>query len=361
MRWLHQSVGFLTAAADHAPDGPAAYDSGAGMRNLLSYRGAWQDTPHLGDHVGRAIWALGVVVSSPTCPRDVRSVAANLLDRLAPTTGVLTSVGLRSCAYALIGLSRAERPEAELRPLVGALHTALRTNARPGWYWFEQELTYDNARLPQALLAGAVRLGDSELVADALRALDWYLDHVRLGTGMLRCVGNLWHRHGEAQKWGDDGDEQPIDAAACVEALVAAWQHTGSFRYAREARTAFEWFRGRNRVGAPLYSPTTGGCFDGLSTAEVNGNQGAESTLAYYQALLSLVGSGLAALPDRVAVTRPAGGTAEHVVGALGVRTAKATGAASDRTPSSAAGKVQPSVLRHGARARTTEGPPDAR
>src|SRR5206468_8271575 len=120
-----------------------------------------------------------------------------------------------------------------------------------------------------------------------------------------RNVGNRWHRrHDEPAAWAgdEDGDEQPIDTAATVEALVEAWQQTRDPRYARLAGWAYAWFLGRNRAGVRMYVDAAGGCRDGLSATGPNENQGAESTLAYYQALLSLVGAGLATLPDRVSV-----------------------------------------------------------
>jgi len=367
-RWLRQSVRFLDAA----------YDKGSGlMHNLLSYSGTWQDWPHIGDHMGRAVWGLGVVYATPAVPEAQRRAAGSLLDQLAPTAASWTDLGLRTAAYALLGLAAAGRPTAEIAPLVERLDAALSAASTPDWLWFEPELTYDNARLPQALLAGAAALGEPRLVGHALDALDWYLDHVGLASGMLRCVGNGWHRKGEANRWGDDGDEQPLDAAACVEALVAAWQQTGMARYARQAVCAYTWFLGRNRAGARLYVDRTGGCHDGLSAMGVNLNQGAESTLAYYQALLSLVGTGLAALPDRLAASRSgrmptgtrlattgtltAAGTLSTTgtvgtTGSLGTTDRRA--AARDRAVPPAS---QPPALRRSHRSRTTEGPPDAR
>jgi hypothetical protein len=44
---------------------------------------------------------------------------------------------------------------------------------------------------------------------------------------------------------------------------------------------AFEWFLGWNDIGLELYSPNTGGCWDGLLADRINSNQGAESTLAF--------------------------------------------------------------------------------
>jgi hypothetical protein len=108
-----------------------------------------------------------------------------------------------------------------------------------------------------------------------------------------------------------------------------------------------------------------------LSATGANANQGAESTLAYYQALLSLVRAGLAAIPDRVAVIdrlRPDVAAAKRAVGhdrvtSKGARTAaRVVGTASERAVAPATGLTQPTkALRRGPRARTTEGPTDAR
>jgi hypothetical protein len=98
----------------------------------------------------------------------------------------------------------------------------------------------------------------------------------------------------------------PIDAASAVEAMVEAWRYTGEPRYASLAGVAYEWFGGHNRAGVRLYDPETGSCHDGLTRDGYNPNCGAEAALAHQQALLSLVRSGLATLPDRVPVERPA-------------------------------------------------------
>lgn len=73
-------------------------------------------------------------------------------------------------------------------------------------------------------------------------------------------------------------------ASACLE----AYRSTGDTRWRTEAQRAFEWFLGRNDLNLPLYDPTTGGCRDGLHPDRSNENQGAESTLAFFQTLLEL-------------------------------------------------------------------------
>ncbi|UWP82787.1 glycosyltransferase [Dactylosporangium fulvum] len=343
-RWLRQSMRFLIAA----------YDPSGAMHNVLSYGGTWQDWPHLGDHVGRTVWTLGVLVGTPAVPDDIRRPASALLDELGPRTAALPELGLRSAAYALIGLARAGRTD-QAAPLLRRLDEALveTSSADPGWRWFEPELTYDNARLAQAMLLGAALLEDDAAAGRAIAALDWYVQHVGLADGTLRCVGNHWHRRGESPAlWlADDGDEQPLDAAAITEALVDAWQHTAEPVLARLAGWGFAWFLGRNRAGARLYVDATGACHDGLSATEPNGNQGAESTLAYYQALLSLLRAGLAALPHPVVATAPV--PTSLPVTSMATKSGN-QGRAVGRASAGFSATATPP------RSRTTEGQPDA-
>jgi hypothetical protein len=89
------------------------------------------------------------------------------------------------------------------------------------------------------------------------------------------------------------GDEQPLDAAALVEAELAAFAITHEPEHGVRARRSFEWFLGRNRLDRPLYDFATGGCSDGLGTEELNANEGAESTLAFHRAALLLDAAGV--------------------------------------------------------------------
>lgn len=286
--WLDTSLEFLQEAYD--PVARAA-------RNLRTADGRWLDEPHSGDHVGRLIWALGEVASGPAVPDKFRERAADqLLDALPAVRG-LTS--LRSMAYAALGLVRIPEPTPELQLCLSRLDGAWRDCATEDWPWFEEQLSYDNARLAQALLAGGARAGDAAVAGRGLRALDWYFDQVGLGSAedaeqaRLTLVGNAWRRKGMPRP-EYEGDEQPIDAAALVEAGAQAWRVTRRDRYAAFARRSFAWFLGDNRLGQPLYDAGSGGCRDGLQAVDTNLNQGAESTLAYHQARLGLIRAGLA-------------------------------------------------------------------
>jgi glycosyl transferase family 1 len=284
LRWLAVAIGFMDAAVTRD-----------GMHNLMDGDGRWHDAPHVGDHVGRTIWAAATVAAGGKIPQPLKIRADRVLCR---TAHLLEGVGSpRTLAYGLLGLTARAPGSAPphldrvLRLCAARLVNAREPDAR--WPWFEPVLAYDNARMPQALLAAGVRLRDTDMISRALTTLDWYLGQIGL-TGrepMLRLVGNQWRT---VTGTGDhEGDEQPIDAAAAVEALAFAWQRTRNPRYATLAQRAFAWFHGANRAGVALYDPSDGGCADGLSANGVSLNRGAESTLAYYQALLALHRAGL--------------------------------------------------------------------
>ena len=67
---LYRALAFLQAAAE---DG--------GMHNFMGYDRRWLDEPHVGDHMGRSIWALGDILATAWIPAVVRPTR-DLLDRL---------------------------------------------------------------------------------------------------------------------------------------------------------------------------------------------------------------------------------------------------------------------------------------
>jgi glycosyltransferase involved in cell wall biosynthesis len=271
-----------------------------GMRNFMSYDRRWLDEPHGGDHFGRAAWALGEVVGAEPVPALLEP-SLILLREMLPALS--EQRWPRTMAFAVLALARAgpERlggdAEEILRDLSGRLADLQRANATADWYWAEDTLVYDNARLPQALIAAGARLDDAVLLEEGLRSLAWYSGELGIDGPWLRLVGHHGRRRGTPRP--GDGDEQPLDAAALVEAQVEAFVATADKLHARHAVRAFEWFLGRNRLELSVYDFATGGCHDGLGESAVNGNEGAESTLAYLQALLVLDAAGLqATLPE---------------------------------------------------------------
>ena len=284
---LYRSLAFLQDATDPAH----------GMRNFMGYDRRWLDEPHVGDHVGRAVWALGEILSTAWVPAVV-GPTQRLLDTILGTLG--PGISLRTGAYAALGLARLDRdrltPDARgvLERVLEQLASAHEETAGDGWDWFEDMLTYDNARLPHAMIVGGAALGRDDLTETGLDALRWLGDQSGLTEGTLRLTGHDGRLRAEPAP--GSGDEQPLDASAFVEAELAAFAVTGEPEHGLRAQRAFEWFLGRNRLHRPLYDFATGGCSDGLGEETTNDNEGAESTLAFHRAALLLDTAGLPAV-----------------------------------------------------------------
>ena len=154
------------------------------------------------------------------------------------------------------------------------------------WLWFEDTLSYDNARLPQALIVSGHETSNAKALDIGLQSLRWLAEMQRTPEGHFRPIGckGFFQRGGERA----DFDQQPIEALAMVSACVTAFRATRDASWQKEARLAFEWFLGRNDLGLELYDESTGGCNDGLEQDRVNQNQGAESTLAFLLSLAEL-------------------------------------------------------------------------
>jgi hypothetical protein len=270
--WIDTALSFLAEACVGSRS----------MHNRRAPDGGWPDRPGLGEHVGRSVWALGTIATTAHVPAGLRHRAAGQLASLDNALAVLPASGIRPCAYAVLGLTAGSATPRSLKDVVRPISEGWRLCSTAGWQWPEHRLTYDNARLPQAMLAAGRALHRFELVEDALAALDWYVVQVGLRRGTLHNVAR--------------GDEQPIDAAATIEALVAAWSFTNRERYATLALRAYDWFLGANQAGVSLFDIATGGCHDGVGRDGVSRNEGAESTLAYYQATLALANAGLITL-----------------------------------------------------------------
>ena len=171
-------------------------------------------------------------------------------------------VSPRTAAYAVLGLARLDpdRLEPDARSLLGRLVGRLEADyeraASGTWRWFEDDLSYDNARLSQALIVGGEALGRRGAVDAGLESLCWLGDECGLADGMLRLTGHLGRSRNEAAPGA--GDEQPLDAAALVEAELAAFAVTHDPEHGARAQTAFDWFLGRNRLNRPLCQPDSG-------------------------------------------------------------------------------------------------------
>jgi uncharacterized protein YyaL (SSP411 family) len=154
------------------------------------------------------------------------------------------------------------------------------------WPWFENRVTYCNARLPQALIASSAWTGNAQMMTTGLRSLEWLMTIQRTAEGYFSPVGTngFFERGMTAAMF----DQQPVEACATVSACMHAFRATGDHAHADHARRAFTWFLGQNQLQQSLYDPLTGGCRDALHADRINENEGAESTLSFLLALVEM-------------------------------------------------------------------------
>jgi hypothetical protein len=196
----------------------------------------------------------------------------------------------RAWAFGLIGVClylqrfSGARVASQVRDaLTERLIECLDKSTTADWPWFEDILTYDNAKLPHALLASGRSSGNARAVSLGLQALHWLVEEQKSPAGYFRPIGcnGFYPRNHEKAQF----DQQPIEAHATVSACIEAYHAADDPFWLQETRLAFEWFLGGNDLGLDLYDAKSGGCCDGLQEDRVNLNQGAESTLAFLLAL----------------------------------------------------------------------------
>jgi glycosyltransferase involved in cell wall biosynthesis len=271
-----------------------AFDAGAlRFHNHMSFDRRWLDCQGSEDSHGRALWALGTVVGrSPL--RSFQMMAGQLFTQALPALAGFSSP--RAWAFGLIGIHEYLRRlngdsivTQTREALTGRLMELFRSNSRADWFWFEESLSYDNAKLAQALILSGEATGDAAVLKQGLKALRWLTELQISEKGHFRPIGSngFYQRGGERALY----DQQPVEAQATVSACLEAYRVTSDPWWYEQAQRAFDWFIGWNDLGLELYSPESGGCRDGLHVDRVNGNQGAESTLAF---LLSLADMRLA-------------------------------------------------------------------
>jgi glycosyltransferase involved in cell wall biosynthesis len=273
--------GFLLRACDPLTDR---------FRNFMDQHGNWLERAGSEDSHGRALWALGHIVHHHPSPR-VRESALHVLRPAAPVTMHFTSP--RAWAFTILGLtghletSARDRTGEIIRDeLAGRLERLYHSCADAGWKWFEDRATYDNAKIPQALLAAAWQTGNSAWRTIGLRSLQFLVKAQSAPAGHFRPVGSegFWHRSGEPALW----DQQPLEAQAMTAACLEAARHADKSLWLAEAQRSAAWFDGGNDLGAPVGDWQTGACCDGLQEAGLNLNRGAESTLAWLQSAVDL-------------------------------------------------------------------------
>ncbi len=253
------------------------------MHNFMAYNRQWMDITGSEDCQGRTIWALGYTIwLAPG--RAIMGLANHLFQEVIKS--VLNFTSPRAWAFSIMGCCfylQRFGGDIEVRQIIrnlaeklSALYSRHLTNE---WQWFENIVTYENARLSQGLIAAGNELSNETWINQGIESLKWLIDiQKNPSSDCLSIIGNsAWYEKGGIKS---AFDQQPVDAWAFLDACLNAFEITGDKNWINEAERAFSWFMGKNDKNEALYDFKNGGCHDGLHRGGVSDNQGAESTLS---------------------------------------------------------------------------------
>lgn len=257
------------------------------FHNFLSFDHQFLDDYGTEDSYGRTVWALGHFVKY-TSNIELVSLAEEILRKALPHCVGLKSV--RAVSYTLLGLqhyyasNRADdKTLAYIEKLSDYLLDEYQAHHSSYWNWYEQILAYDNAIIPLALLRSGILLTQEAIIAIA-RETAAFLDNLVFEKDYLSTIGNeSWYVHG-----GKRGifAQQPVEVPSSILLYKELLGLTGDSIYKQRMVQCLQWFFGKNELGASLYDPVSKGCCDGLERFGPNLNQGAESSISFWQSYL---------------------------------------------------------------------------
>jgi len=248
------------------------------------------DDVNLDDSNGRAIWALGYLLSlSEFLPLEIISEADKIIEKAFHSIQTMHST--RAMAFSIKGIYYYNRtiksPEnlVLIKTLADRMAQMFKHESGKNWEWFEGYLTYANSILPEAMLVAWMTTGEPIYKEIARTSFNFLLSQIFNKNGIEVISNKSWMLKGkEPVGFG----EQPIDVAYTIMTLSKFYEVFTNECYRLKMITAFNWFLGNNRLHQIIYNPCTGGCYDGLEESNVNLNQGAESTVSYLMARLTV-------------------------------------------------------------------------
>jgi len=248
---------------------------------------------NLDDANGRTIWALGYLVSlRPLLPTQITSAANQLIQKAIPFLQSIHSS--RAMGFIIKGLYyrnlkiKLNENSILITEMANRLLQMYRHEQEEDWCWYESYLTYANSILPEAMLCAWITTGTTAYKETAVISFDFLLSKL-FSEQKIRVISNqTWLHKNQEIVVHKNGGEQPIDVAYSILALSRFAELFKKQAYFNKMDIAFNWFLGANHLQQIIYNPCTGGCYDGLEEHTVNLNQGAESTVSYLMARLTI-------------------------------------------------------------------------
>ena len=262
--------------------------------NYVDEQGRFHQQNHyvnLEDSNTRALWALGHLLGMEgKLPMTLIQKAQTSFDsglRWLPEISSPRAIGFGIKAlFEVLNRSRNTDYQQVMVRLADKLVHRYHTSAESGWDWFEDYLTYANAVMPEALIKSYTTIRDSEYLYVALNSFNFLLSQT-FTKDQIKVVSNRGWQHKGKPKTDHHG-EQPIDVAYTILALDSFYEALSIERYLEYMEVAYSWFLGNNHLQQIMYDVQSGGCYDGLEETTPNLNQGAESTICFLMASMTM-------------------------------------------------------------------------
>lgn len=252
-----------------------------------------QNDENLDDANGRAIWALGYLVSlGEILPAELFDKAVETIEFALKNVRKIHST--RAMAFIIKGIYYSNLKHNSVQNVLLMQHLAnklvqmYKHEAKDNWQWFESYLTYANSILPEAMLCTYLTTGEEMYKEIAKESFDFLLSKIYRNNSIKVISNQGWLKIGEEINHEKVGGEQPIDVAYTILALSKFYNALKDETYYEKMVIGFSWFLGNNHLHQIVYNPCTGGCYDGLEDKYINLNQGAESTVSYLMARLTM-------------------------------------------------------------------------
>ncbi len=248
------------------------------------------NSTNLSDANGRAIWAIGYLISNQKfLPINLVEKARKMIE--ASLVNLVDIYSTRAMAFSIKGLyyynltAKSNEINLLITTFADRLVQMYIHESESDWKWYENYLTYANSVLPESLLLAWLATGNMLYKNIAKASMVFLMDKTFKNKEIKVISNQTWlYKGSTASAHG----EQPIDVAYTIMTLFEFYKVFKEPIYLTKMFKAFNWFLGKNHLCQIVYNPCTGGCFDGLEETKVNLNQGAESTVSYLMARLTI-------------------------------------------------------------------------
>lgn len=255
------------------------------FRNFMGYNREFLEEEGSQDCFGRCLWALCYTFSNSATPQNVKRTVWRLIEQALPNC--LKLVPVRSIAYAIIGLGYldSETSKEYISNMAASLAKWYDHHNDGDWHWFEDSMTYCNAPLPWAMLIAYRITGEDRYQKIGFQSL-YFLESKTFQKDYFKPIG--------CNGWLDKGkepaafDEQPVEACEMALTFLEAYAISKDKKFLSKGKLCLSWYRGNNSKNLCLIDNETGGCYDGIQSAGLNLNQGAESVVSFWIAYLAI-------------------------------------------------------------------------